>query len=386
MKENKFLNVRFLPLLLLVMVVLIAAGFWFVSPVAAQDGTGDEPSNAACLACHAEASTPMELPNGELLSIQISVDSFGNSVHGRNEVSCVTCHTDISGFPHPENTAATLKEYQLQYLDTCAECHEEQASQTQDSIHGMLLAAGNENAPTCMDCHNPHTQPPIEEVSKVNFAQVCAQCHNGIYEEYTTSVHGAALLEGNQDVPGCVDCHGVHSIADPTTAEFRNSSIYMCANCHTDESIMGKYDLSTAVLDTYVADFHGTTVTIFEETEPGQLTNKAVCYDCHGIHNILSVTDPNKGIAVKENMLLACQKCHPDATTNFPDSWLSHYRPDREKFPIVYYVDLFYKIFIPVVLGGMAIFVLSDIYFRIRSRFQKPAAESVSESKDVEKE
>jgi predicted CXXCH cytochrome family protein len=250
----------------------------------------------------------------------------------------------------------------------------------------MLLAAGNENAPTCMDCHNPHTQPPIEEVSKVNFAQVCAQCHNGIYEEYTTSVHGAALLEGNQDVPGCVDCHGVHSIADPTTAEFRNSSIYMCANCHTDESIMGKYDLSTAVLDTYVADFHGTTVTIFEETEPGQLTNKAVCYDCHGIHNILSVTDPNKGIAVKENMLLACQKCHPDATTNFPDSWLSHYRPDREKFPIVYYVDLFYKIFIPVVLGGMAIFVLSDIYFRIRSRFQKPAAESVSESKDVEKE
>ncbi len=385
MKENKFLNVRFLPLLLLVMVVLVAASFWFVSPVAAQDGTGDEPSNAACLSCHAEATTPMELANGDLLSIQIDIENFGESVHGRNEVSCVTCHTDISGFPHPENEASTIHEYKVGYLDTCAECHEEQVSQTQDSIHGMLLASGNTNAPTCMDCHNPHTQPFVDEVSKATFTQVCAQCHSGIYEQYSNTVHGAALInEGNQDVPGCVDCHGVHAIADPTTAEFRNSSVYMCANCHTDESIMGKYGISTQVLDTYVADFHGTTVTIFEETEPGQLTNKAVCYDCHGIHDILSVSDPNKGLAVKENMLIACQKCHPDATTNFPDSWLSHYRPDREKFPLVYYVDLFYKILIPTVLGGMAVFVLSDIYRRIRGKVQKPAVDT--DQKNVEKE
>lgn len=387
MKEHKFLKSRQLPFLLLILVLLVAAGFWFVKPVAAQDGTDGDTSDAACLACHAEATTPFELPNGDLLSIQIHQDVYSESVHGlSDEVSCVTCHTNISGFPHPKNTAVTLREYQFQYLDTCAECHEEQASQTQDSIHGMLLAAGNDNAPACMDCHNPHAQPPIEDVSKVSFAQVCAQCHNGIYEEYTTSVHGEALLEGNQDVPGCVDCHGVHSIADPTTAEFRNSSIYMCADCHSDEAVMGKYGLSTNVLDTYVADFHGTTVTIFDETEPGQLTNKAVCYDCHGIHDILSVTDPNKGIAVKENMLLACQKCHPDATTNFPSSWLSHYEPDKEKFPIVYYVDLFYKILIPVVLGGMAVFVLADVYFRVRRRFQKTTVKSVPGTQDENKE
>jgi hypothetical protein len=59
-------------------------------------------------------------------------------------------------------------------------------------------------------------------------------------------------------------------------------------------------------------------------------------------------------------VLLTCQKCHPDATTNFSDAWLSHYIPDRERYPIVYYVNVFYKFFIPLVLGAMAIFVVTD--------------------------
>jgi hypothetical protein len=58
--------------------------------------------------------------------------------------------------------------------------------------------------------------------------------------------------------------------------------------------------------------------------------------------------------------LVRCQRCHPDATTNFPEAWLSHYIPSPEKAPLVYYVELFYRIFIPVVLGGMAILVVLD--------------------------
>ena len=71
-------------------------------------------------------------------------------------------------------------------------------------------------------------------------------------------------------------------------------------------------------------------------------------------------------------MLVACQSCHPDATTNFPDTWLSHYIPDKDKYPIVYYVTLFYQLLIPGVLGGMGIFVVSDAYRRLRMKFIKP--------------
>lgn len=345
----------------------------------------DSTSNVACLSCHAEAYNPVQLPSGELLYIQINVSEYANSVHDRNAITCVQCHTDISGFPHPIRTAQTLHEFQIQRDQSCVECHETQANLTKDSIHGQLLNAGNVNAPTCSNCHDPHAQSYMDELSKTQHSEVCANCHNGIFNEYATSVHGEAMInDNNLDVPGCIDCHGVHTVEDTSTAAFRNSSVNMCSDCHTNAAIMDKYGLSTQVLDTYVADFHGTTVTLFEITEPGQTTNKAVCYDCHGIHNILSVNDPQKGLSVKQNMLVACQSCHPDATTNFPDSWLGHYIPDKDKYPIVYYVTEFYKYLIPVVLGGMALFVVSDIFRRLRMKFIKPKpVEVVVEDEEV---
>jgi hypothetical protein len=71
---------------------------------------------------------------------------------------------------------------------------------------------------------------------------------------------------------------------------------------------------------------------------------------------------------MKANLLTACQRCHPDATANFPDAWMSHYIPSPTHYPIVYYVNLFYKIFIPTVIGGMAIYVVSDIVRRLIER------------------
>jgi len=131
--------------------------------------------------------------------------------------------------------------------------------------------------------------------------------------------------------------------------------------------------LSTQVLNTYVSDFHGTTVTIFQKVTPDAATNKAVCYDCHGVHDIRRVDDPEKGLQVRENLLARCQVCHPDATIEFSDSWLSHYIPSPENNPLVYYVNLFYKFFIPGVLGGMAVLVLLDASWQVRRRIGEPA-------------
>ena len=74
---------------------------------------------------------------------------------------------------------------------------------------------------------------------------------------------------------------------------------------------------------------------------------------------------------VKENLLVTCQRCHPDATTNFPDSWVGHFQPNREHYPLVYYVNLFYRILIPAVIGAMALFVLLDAVRKIINRFQR---------------
>jgi hypothetical protein len=79
----------------------------------------------------------------------------------------------------------------------------------------------------------------------------------------------------------------------------------------------------------------------------------------------MRVDNPDAGIAFKRNLLVKCQQCHPDATTEtFTDSWMSHYQPSLQAFPLVFFVNLFYAIFIPAVLGGMAFYVLTDIYRR----------------------
>jgi hypothetical protein len=161
----------------------------------------------------------------------------------------------------------------------------------------------------------------------------------------------------------------VHDINDPTTALARVQSPQLCAGCHDDEELMAKYDISTDVFETYVADFHGTTVTLFEHQDPTVETNKAVCYDCHGVHNIKSPDDPHAGI--KANLLETCQECHPDATANFSDAWTSHFKPSLENNTLVYLVDLFYQIIIPLTLGALGFIIFTDVYRRVRDRIQR---------------
>ncbi len=98
-----------------------------------------------------------------------------------------------------------------------------------------------------------------------------------------------------------------------TAATFHLFSPEICAKCHADKELMGRYGLSADVFDTYVSDFHGTTVELFQKTAPDQQTNKPVCIDCHGVHDMKSVDDPESTV-IKANLLKTCQKCHPDAT------------------------------------------------------------------------
>jgi hypothetical protein len=320
-----------------------------------------------CLDCHGQPGSSVSFKDGSSKDITIDPAAWAASVHGAMGASCTDCHTEHAEYPHPELKAGSAREYTLSHYSSCEQCHEENFKKQLDGVHMKFIAAGNKNAAVCSDCHDPHAQKKIKgedgkltREGRVGIPGTCAKCHAEIQAKYRESVHGAALVDGNPDVPTCIDCHGSHAISDPTTVAFRLASPKMCSTCHTDAEKMAKYGLSTQVLRTYVADFHGRTVTLFEKEHPDQQTNKPVCYDCHGFHDVKRVDDPEKGLHVKGNLLQTCQKCHPGATENFPDSWLSHYIPDRERAPLVYWVDAFYKVLIPGTLGGMALFVLTD--------------------------
>lgn len=341
--------------------------------VQAAQGQPDEPAqptNAYCMLCHAQSGRTWTLPSGETLPLTIDAQILANSVHGTENpegpLACVDCHNN-QRFPHQIPSAQSIREFQVERYATCRNCHEDEYTRDQDSVHGAAIRSGRLEAATCVDCHGSHDiQTP--DVPRQRISLTCGKCHGAIFDQYQNSVHGAALLEeGNADVPTCIDCHGVHNIGDPTTELFRVRSPELCANCHADNALMAKYDTSTNVFDSYLTDFHGSTVALFEQQDPNVPTNKAVCYDCHGVHNIARVDD-NKSQVVRENLLATCRQCHPDASADFPDAWIGHFPPTVQSHPLLFIVNLFYQILIPAVLGAFIFLILTDLIRRVRKR------------------
>ncbi len=353
-----------------------------VEQAAAALAAAGEPSDAYCLLCHAQLNQVWTLPSGETLSITVDPQVLHDSVHGaaneQGALHCADCHTDQT-FPHQPEAAQTIREFQLEMYTTCATCHTDEATKAQDSVHEVALQAGTLEAATCIDCHGAHdVQQP--DVPRQRISLTCGKCHGAIFELYRTSVHGAALLtEDNPDVPTCIDCHGVHNISDPTTALFRVRSPELCAKCHADGSIMDKYGITTNVFDSYLTDFHGTTVALFEQEDPNVATNKAVCFDCHGVHDIQQV-DASTSRVIRENLLTTCRQCHPGATADFPDAWVGHYPPTLESHPLLFVVNSFYALLIPAVVAGFIFLVATDIFRRVRRRNHQGGANQSAES------
>lgn len=132
----------------------------------------------------------------------------------------------------------------------------------------------------------------------------------------------------------------------------------ICGKCHGNKALMGKYGISTNVFNTYLDDFHGRTVNLFRE-KGGISSNKAVCFDCHGVHNIRSVNDPLSSV-YPDNLQKTCQQCHQEASIRFPQAWLSHYTPSWKKTPALFAVDVAYKFLIPGTLGGFFLYIGLD--------------------------
>ena len=197
-------------------------------------------TNDFCFACHEKPALKMKLPGGQELGLFIDRRIYSKAMHGRKQMSCTACHPGNQVYPH-----------------------------------------------------EPFKGQVARELNRSIVQQRCAACHAELFAKYKESVHGKALLEeGNLDVPSCTDCHGIHNMRDPETVLFRVDSPDTCSKCHSDAKLMGKYGISPNVSKTYLADFHGTTVRLGrKEGTPEIGVYKAVCYDCHGIHDIKKTDD-----------------------------------------------------------------------------------------------
>lgn len=149
-----------------------------ILPVADINSTLSREATASttCVKCH----------SGEVADYLRS--SHGLALKSGNEKApnCTTCHTAVSHQPAP----LSLRDFNLQTVSTCIQCHETQAPSFRDTFHGQATAFEFKPAATCADCHTSHKNlpsvDPLSSVHKDNLIQTCAACHSNANAGFVT--------------------------------------------------------------------------------------------------------------------------------------------------------------------------------------------------------
>jgi predicted CXXCH cytochrome family protein len=338
-----------------------------------------------CLRCHADPNLK-GARSGQTVSLFTNKDELAHSRHAK--IACVQCHT--GGDPADATRACRTMAPKVD----CSICHAATVEQYRGSTHGQLFARGNPDAPECGDCHSAHgtlgkadsnsptfsrnvpalcarchrtgkqaavrykgaqqnivenylesihgkglmqagltvtancadchsahgelpASDPRSTVNPANVARTCSKCHRGIYELFTESVHSPNVTHTGKKLPVSSDCHSAHSIQRTDLSNFRLHIMDQCGRCHE------------RIAETYFDTFHG------KVSKLGYLTT-AKCYDCHGSHDILPVTDQRSRLS-RANIVKTCAKCHSGSHRQFA-GYLTHAtHHDPKRYPFLFY-------------------------------------------------
>ncbi len=139
----------------LTLVVLIAACTSLCGAASAVD--------EECLGCHSRPDLTSR--SGE--SRFVDPARFAKSAHGRNNITCTSCHSAITQiFPNKRVPHAVKSE------PKCAECHELVSQRYAKSLHAQV------SKKICYSCHNPHYAVPIRQMTADDRKGMCLKCHD----------------------------------------------------------------------------------------------------------------------------------------------------------------------------------------------------------------
>jgi predicted CXXCH cytochrome family protein len=299
-----------------------------------------------CVKCHSDVQPSLPRPcepagkvDCSACHIKIAEEYFASGhgqefKQGNKQVpECITCHGYHDIKSHLDETAKTFRS-SIPML--CGRCHQKdtKAEETKTlaetnalfdysrSVHGKSLTQkGLLPSAICTDCHTTHMELNHKDnrssVYPKNIPATCAQCHRGIYKDYTRSVHFSVDERESAQLPTCTDCHSSHKITEVGGDKFMFQVTEQCGSCHKKLS------------ETYLNTMHGKAYKL-------GYAKSAKCSDCHNAHLILKISDPRSSVGL-HNIVNTCKKCHADANKRFT-GYLTHAtHHDPVKYPILYY-------------------------------------------------
>ena len=277
-------------------------------------GTASAQKKDSCVDCHSQ----MEGPLGDAVKL------MKNDIHGARGLSCVDCHGGDATIDDPLGAMSPARGFKgvpkpKEAPAFCGRCHSnvdfmkrfnpaqrvDQEREYATSVHGKLLAGGDQNVATCSSCHGHHgiraVNDPLSRVYPLNVADTCAKCHANAdymksykiphdqFEKYRSSVHARALFD-RQDLsaPTCNNCHGNHGAAPPGLTSVAN----VCGQCHVRQSELFGSSPHKAV---------------FDAMQVGE------CIQCHSNHDISAPNDDMIGVGPKS----VCISCHTEGDPGF---------------------------------------------------------------------
>jgi len=269
---------------------------------------------------------------------------------------CAQCHGDINW----------AKEHDMR-LKNVVDAYEA-------SAHGVVRAADSTSeAAVCTDCHGSERDPhriyapgsSLSSINHFNIPNTCGQCHEQEAEDFWDSIHGEFVARGDTHSPVCTDCHGEHGILqlkDPRS----NVSPYRvaestCSPCHETARINEVYDAPLGETVEFVDSFHGL------KSRSGD-SSVANCASCHGAHKVLPSTNPASSVH-RDNLQHTCGECHEGITAEMAQRSV-HAVDEAGGWPDI--VRKIYIFLIVGVIGGMIAYVSLDFWRGTRRLLHGP--------------
>jgi len=332
--------------------------------------------NIPCVKCHSDVDPRRDRPcetagRADCSNCHAKMsEEYAESGHGTAFAKgiaqapyCTTCHGDHGVRKHTDEDSPTFRSH---VPELCGNCHRaggaaNQAAQLDEpdaiadyskSVHGRALTEkGLLPSAICIDCHGSHLilkhDDDRSSVFARNIPATCANCHRGIYKEFTKSIHFDPEGKSREKLPTCTDCHSAHTIAETGVDQFMTEVTHQCGSCHKELS------------ETYLSTMHGKAYTL------GYL-GAAKCSDCHGSHEILKHDDPESSVGMR-NIVNTCRKCHEDANARFT-GYLTHAtHHDPKTYPILYWT---YRAMTGLLVGVFGFFGLHTLLWMPRSFHQ----------------
>jgi len=187
---------------------------------------------------------------------------WANDAHNQAGLACTTCHkgdASVDDLVGSKTSTFIGTFHRPQIARLCGDCHSDaaqihkvnaklpldQLAQYQTSVHGKKMAAGDEAAATCIDCHSLHeirkVSDPKSAVALLQQPDTCGRCHSNPEimasrnlpvnqaENYKRGGHWMrATMRGDIKVARCTSCHLDHEVP-PAKTRLPDTT---CQPCH----------------------------------------------------------------------------------------------------------------------------------------------------------